>query len=724
MARFTESVDIRPAATMSVDSSSLSNRLDAFSQQQLAIHTQQTAQRSFAEGQAAFDGDQPEFKEEKFFGKVSSSNYNKGLRAAYVASLDRDNREEIAKITAENPDSLAKFNDQVESYRTALLNNVDPATRRIIADSLDSLVSANRIKVQTNEIERNHKNNAEEVSSQVDAAVTDALGFARDGNDQSSAESALVAFSSVDAAADAGFISSEQAEAKKRDIEKGLAEEKIKGELFRTFDDSGEQAAFDQLDSAFDKRPKGFAPEEWDDFIASAQTDLNRKSNRRRQIEKENLKEVSLQESIDRGFLFTNPNVPADPAKSNQDRKDVNNYYNSVSAGWKGDQNALIEQNVNFIKSTGIVPDTLGSGMNAVMRSGGAEDVVTHMELMQRLQTDAPNSIRDFSSESRAVSLQVSDAINNGMEAETAIEAARKNTFGLTPTQKEEIRLASSSRENKEDRLSRFEDMVSDEFDPLTLPVVGLFRGAPDIPAGMQAAYMSNFDNFMALTNGNIEQSENLAFESTKNVWGVTKVGKRRFMQYPPESFYHVDGFNDSWIEDQMLEELESIGVEGAQIGIDDMVSRSGSPSYPVLAPNDEGFMDVLEDESGNPLRFKPDFRQTQEYKDLIAAPGIEVEKAKARREKNLVRRANVIRRKVNNFVFTDNLMPRSERPEFLSSDEGKVFVRRAVNNLIAGEDIDQVEAKEVLKAYGAGGLEDLPGFEVLMRVGKIHASN
>ena len=720
MARFTETTDIRPAQTLQFDSSSLTARLDQFSQQQATIGARQVAEKSLAAGQAAFqEGQAPEFKEEGFFGKIPAKAYNQGLRAAYVASIDRDNREELSRIAAENNSDLSAFNDQVEAYRTSTLNNVDPTARQVIQDSIDSLISSSRIKVQNNEIAQTHKENALEVQGQVEAAANDALGFARDGDNEGAASSLLAAFAGIDSAVQAGFINEEQAKVQRRELERGTVEESVKGDLFRTFEDEGPEAAYAKLDDMFEKRKAGFTPEEWDTFVAGAQTDLNR---RLKSLKVQTARSAKLDDanaSIQRGLLFTNPNIPADPTKSSQDRKDVNNYYNSVADQWAGNSNQLIEQNVDFVENTGIVPDKLISNMAAVMRSGSDDQTLAHMELMQRIQQDTPGSIADFSAESRAMSIQVSDAISNGQEAAVAIEIARKQTYGLTPTQKEELRVASSGKKEKAQRLSNFDDLVDESFDP------GIFGSAPKPPAGMQAAYMANFDDFMALTNGSVEQSERLAFESTKNIWGVTSIGgNRRFVQYPPESIYHVEGFDDVWIEDQMLADAEALGVDDPILGVDDLTAREDSPSYPMLATNDRGFLDVVEDSDGNPLRFRPDFKETKEYQELIAEPGKRVEKAAKRRASNLEHRAGQIRRKITSHMFTGSGIPRSGRAEHLETEEGRQDVLSTINNLLAIGDIDQLEAKQAIDAFGAGSLSDLPAFEILVKSGKINADN
>ena len=222
--------------------------------------------------------------------------------------------------------------------------------------------------------------------------------------------------------------------------------------------------------------------------------------------------------------------------------------------------------------------------------------------------------------------------------------------------------------------------MVDNEFDPNKMPIIGLFSSAPEIPAGMQSTYLSNFNDFMVMTNGNVSQAEKLAFQSTKRVWGVSEAGgKRRFMQFPPESFYHVEGFDDDWIDDQLLEDLEGMGVEDAVMGVDALTARSSKPSYPILAPNKNGVLDILEDENGQPLRFQPDFAKTTEYQDLANAPQKAVMKAEERMQRNLTEKANKIRRKVNASLWRELGVSVGEREEFIKTDEGKTAIQRPI---------------------------------------------
>jgi hypothetical protein len=295
VARFTEVEQIRPAATVGFDASSLVSRLDSFTQQKTRETAQKVATEAKAAGQRALvEGQAPEFKKEGFFGSIPAKAYNEGLRAAYVASIDRDNREEVSKFAALHQNDLSAFNDAVESYRTSTLNNVDPTARDAVAGSLDSLITSNRIRVQNNEIAKNHKENALEVQNQVETATNDALGFARDGDLEAAATSTLAAFAGVDAAVQADFLTETQGAEQKRGIERGITEESKLGDLIRTFDSEGQTAAFEALDEMSRKRPGGFAPQEWDQFVSRAQSKLTQKRSRLA-AEKQETSKVALE---------------------------------------------------------------------------------------------------------------------------------------------------------------------------------------------------------------------------------------------------------------------------------------------------------------------------------------------------------------------------------------------------------------------------------------------
>jgi hypothetical protein len=708
--RFQEQESLRQVQTATGAAAgfqSLASRLDQFSskmQQQARVSMAQEAEIAGQEGQAAYDpseGLKGLAKQRKevptFFGHDEQA-YNKGLRAAYVAGATRDNRLKLAEFAAENPEDIAAFNDQAESHRSGLLKELDPAAAQIVLDQFDKLANQYQVKVQGATIAKNKRLALGEQESAAQTAASDASRFAREGDMVAAADALLenrleIEQMDIDPQAKAKLI---------RDAERESVEQGHLGNLERTFDNDSPQAAMDQLDELSDTVPAGFSADEWDSFVDGAQTTLNRKMARQAKATKEDLKALKLDRSIKRGLLFTDPAIPADPAKSSQDRKDVNNYYNSVSTEWVGlPVQAQVNQNVDFVKNTGLIPDTLISNINASMRSGTPEQVALMADVITRIQDVSPTSIKDIPEESRAIALQVGDATRAGVEPEVALEMARNATFGLTDAQKKTISMESQRvAKNLNKSLQSFVDVDIDEggFDK------GAFYRVPDVPAAMLGEYRSTFDNFMQMTNGNAEQAQKLAYQSVRSMWGISETGgDKRFMKYAPESIYGIAGVNDDWIENQFNEEMEAANHLGAVIAIDHSVAREDKPSYPVLVMDENtGLQKPLLDSDNQPLRWRPEFKATDRYQAVVEAPQEKITKAKRQRSISLEKRANEIRRMVQVRVLRGAALPFNERAAFLESEAGKEQVARAVRNLRASGRIDEAEANQALSAFGA----------------------
>ncbi|MDB4261401.1 hypothetical protein N9878_00900 [bacterium] len=686
----------------------LGDTFNSISQQVSQEVARNVAGDSFQSGQEVLvDGEAPQFKKERFIGGIESTNFNKGLRNAYVASVANDSREALNQIELENPTDVIAYNQKAEAYKSGVLKEVDGPAASIVQQQLDQSMSTGRTRVQ----ERGFKQQAAKALEESNAAAMgfggDASRFARNGDTEASAASLRSAAVVVAGQVDAGQITAQQGEDRMAAMSQEVNEQEIRKAINDTADNEGFEAAYDQINDVADTIPNGWAPDQWDAFMADAQSDLNRKAARAKQEAKVNAKAVNHQLSIDRGMLFQDQNIPADPAKGSQDRKDVNNAYESQRVEWEQlpvDQQ--VELNINFIKGTGIVPDNMIGNINAAARSGNTDQAMLTSNLVARIQ-ELPNAaaaIRDIPDESRAFSVQVADSVRSGMEPEQAIEIARKNTYGVTKQQREKIKIQTQAV--AKDMGSMLNKRIDDQFTTSSIPFVG---NPPSIPVDMQADYNVAFDGFMTLTDGDSAQADALAFDTLKKRWAITEVGgDQRFMKSAPEAFYAVEGFDNEWIDRQFLGDMDGAGIVGASISADFNTGRSDAPSYPVMITNDQGITDIARSETtGLPLRWKPDFKQSDEYKEIEAAPGKAVESAKAKRERQFTQRANFIRRKVQSAAFSG--VPRSERGEMLASEEGVSRIRTAVNNLAATEKIDRLEAEQILEAFSAGDFDSLP---------------
>jgi hypothetical protein len=701
--RFKERVDIRPAVTAGAagEFSSLSQRLNEFAAMgaQLAARGQkEEAAKALEAGQAEFDRDVPleeQRKEEPFFFGSDERAYNKGLRAAYLADIDNDNRLEVGRIQAENKDNLLGFNDAIEAYREATLNNVDPSAKNVVSSALDEQINRARLSVQANTIQRQYKETQTTLATNAEAAGDEAARLARNGDLQGSGDELLKAFVSIDAL----DVPDAKKEELKRDLERETVEQTHAGQIDRTFDNEGAQAALDQLGNIAKEVPKGFSPDEWDSFVASTQKNVNRRIAREAQGVKAAADAVEKDAKTARGKLFMDPGIPADPAKGSEDREDINLAYDDVSAEWGAlpvqDQ---VNLNVEFVKNTGVVPNELISSINASMRSGTVDQVALMSDVVSRIQEESPQALKDIPDESRAVSLMVSDAMRSGVDAQTALDQARNFAFGMTEAQKTTIRNQSQGlSKDLPGNLQSFANRSVNKggFDR------GIFFNVPDISPAMLGEFQENVDLFMRLTGGNPDQSQLLAFQSIKKTWGITETGgPKRFMKFSPEVVYEIPGFGSNWIEDQFNEEAENLNLTDAIIAIDHTTARESRPSYPVLSQDENGVLQPALNENGEALRWRPDFKATEAYEGLAGAPEQVLAKAKEKRKVKLERRAGQIRRGIESRLFRGQFLSKEERGAFLQTDEGKQRALSAINSMEALGKLSEVEANEARKAF------------------------
>lgn len=563
----------------------------------------------------------PEFKEETFFGGIEARAHNKALRAAYLASIDNDNREQVNTIFQTNRDNLIGFNEAFEGYKRGVLKGVDPLVRQEAQINLDRAASFARQKVQTNEIQKQQNAAKQALTSNIDSATTSALSSARNGDQRESADAILKAFETLDAGVEAGYWTAQEALGQKRLLEKGTTEQLIMNEV-DTLANTSIKSAFDKIDDLAAEVPKGFTPDEWRSFIIEAQQDVSRKNARMMNDLKGVRKQIQKQESIDRGIKFTNPEIPADPAKGSQDRKDVNAAYEAQSPLWR--ELPPLEQfdkNIEFIKNTGIIPDKVISGINATMRSGTPEQTFVFSKVIQEISKD-PNSaniLRDVPADARAVSLQINDSMEAGIDLEVATEIARKNTYGLTEPEKETIKKQMQAL--RVELPVKLEDKVDEFFDPSIIP---FFGEEPDLNPAIQADFNVSVEKFLTLTGGNADQAVNLAFDSLKKTWGATSIGgDKRFMKYSPEVFYAVPGVGNQWMEKQFNEDMKGLGIKPKNtiITADFSTTSESEPTWPILTTDENGLNVPLFDSDGVLLRWKPDFKSTREFHELRALP-------------------------------------------------------------------------------------------------------
>jgi len=291
--RFQETVNIRQ-----VDSSSggvgaalaLSDRLESFKQQTLRTAQEQAAQRGLESAgeteltKADVGGQQvtqaPTKKETNIFGigDIEIKAHNKSMQAAYLASLDSDNRNAVADIAANNAENIAGFNDAINGYRAGVLEGVDPSVRQAIQIDLDDRIESARGKIYRAGIKRDIQQNKETVNANAIEAADSAFRHARNGDQLEAGEELVKSFESIDAL----DLPADKKQIRKTEIRREFEENGLKHKLDTVIEKEGLDQAFAEVETMSEEVPKGWTPDEWERFIDGERADINRERSRQK----------------------------------------------------------------------------------------------------------------------------------------------------------------------------------------------------------------------------------------------------------------------------------------------------------------------------------------------------------------------------------------------------------------------------------------------------------
>ena len=287
MARFNQKVGIQTQNLASGSDSglmALSGKFQQIAQKNLASREQSIIEDQTLTGQQSFvKGEQPKFMDEdRIVGGVSAKAYNKGLMAAYSASISNDMRQDLANIELNNPDDVAEYNAQVEANRNALAKSVDPAALPSVLARFDEHTTSGSIRVRQRGETKARANTKQILGDNIKSLGDESARLARLG-DTDAARNGLIELSShLDAAVAAETITAVDAKIELAKYQQDAMEQESRhqfDEVLKT--DTGVVDALDKLSKIEDKPPKGWTPDKWDSYISSQRSDIIREKSRR-----------------------------------------------------------------------------------------------------------------------------------------------------------------------------------------------------------------------------------------------------------------------------------------------------------------------------------------------------------------------------------------------------------------------------------------------------------
>lgn len=619
--RFDETVNIQGLSTTGFRSGgaeasmSLVDRLESFKQKGFARAEQQAVQRGTESGQSvALERDEqgltkaPEFKEEKFIGGISMRAHNKALGAAYLSSLNNDNREAIGRISAANPENIIGFNEEIESYRKGVISSVEPGLRAGIAQDLDNKITSARIRVQANDVQRQNKEAENILKTGAEQSANAAFSATRNGDTVLAGEEQVSAFAEIDALVTNGSLDLDDANRQKRGITREVAEQGIR----RDIDPMEPEEQLAKIDELSKTIPKGWTPDEWDGFM----DDLNRDANRGMSARNATDKLLIEDDSVQKRLLGDDTQVLSSKA--------VDRVYDEQFAQADNGQRAF------FVDRTKTVPTALRKQINSDMLTGNPDVIIGSLDMMNRID-NVPGLANAFTPEFRAFTDTVGELSKN-LEPREAVKIAKEQTDprNVKRIEAADQQIAGLVKDGDLDYEADVESVVERGFfNENVLP-------SPVNEANMVAEYKTLVDTHfragMTLDSAK-ETAEQLMQRNWKDEDFLGRVEARK---YPMKDYYAVEG-SIQYLESQLLNDVadsiftpDALTKDNIFLLSDDRTGKEaalGTPTYLVFIRNDNGLIES----SGQ--RFRPDMQEGLDKRD---------ESLKAMRKKNLEDKAAI----------------------------------------------------------------------------------
>jgi len=187
------------------------------------IQTKRGQEAGIAAGAKAIEtGEAPEAKE-GFLSQISvfDQAYNDAMRESYIAGVNNDARENIARIAAENYRDIEGFEKNVAKYRQGLINSVGEDFSDAVSVSMDSLISSARIGVQNEVATFNLERAKDDLTQGAADALDNAIKLEMLGDQVGSQAQLQSAYTSIDGLVKGRFLTETEGQQAKREAVAG-----------------------------------------------------------------------------------------------------------------------------------------------------------------------------------------------------------------------------------------------------------------------------------------------------------------------------------------------------------------------------------------------------------------------------------------------------------------------------------------------------------------------
>lgn len=356
---------------------------------------------------------------------------------------------------------------------------------------------------------------------------------------------------------------------------------------------------------------------------------------------------VSYQEDANRLAALMKDRIKLDKAYANingalsnshllsdtpDNRKDANLVYNASRDAWYagGIQN-FIDQATNFILKTGLIPSDLEAEMNAGMMSKDWQAAQNVMQLYNRVKDNNAALLGQLDDKPAAFYTMLSRAsrVFGEQDFEQAYNSVHEALYTTPDIVNQRRGEYVGSFKKKGKSMKKRMDTLMDKFDEQEKYkgrlIFERYKGELEKTPEIEADYR-NLERVAYILTGDLDTAQEMATQrmlASYSPWILN--GRAVLMRNAPD----VDRMPwapkqyKAYVKNRWPELVETYGEDAFELVSREGANfRLGEPAYGIRFINPKNMWDrdmLVDPETGNEALWRPDFKQTQEYKDQVA---------------------------------------------------------------------------------------------------------
>lgn len=296
---------------------------------------------------------------------------------------------------------------------------------------------------------------------------------------------------------------------------------------------------------------------------------------------------------------------PLDP-KDKDIRSGVDDVFTRYTKGVNPGTPEWVNRGADIAAKTGVTPDSVISWARTSLVSGDTASAARAADTIQRQQDANPRGIGyAMDPETKSQAKMINDAIHAGTNPDAAVLNARKIT---SMPDADKLRLEELYKKQKigDQTTGALNNELNGDPKFARGGIWPFKASAPDIPPAMTGQFEQLRQNYFKLTNGDVKQTNDLAFADMKNTWGVTNVnGKSEYMEFAPEAMN--PGLKTDFLRKDMETSAKGLTPDPSKVRLipTPETYHSEGQRWALGVPDKFGAYSALTDKRGLPLPYQ-----------------------------------------------------------------------------------------------------------------------